>query len=289
MVARELSSRSISRHGEKAVDGSLTIEGERQAAAKWQVVRNHTAKSAAQVTRILSAAQSRVQKTARIIADELPHGEDDVGIDASTYNGLLGEAFLGDKNDPASAMAFMGKEMTGDETWGAPAKLQDEVVQTWIDGWYNDQLDQKYRPETLAKKQMRSLLKYAKRLQENPHGISDKLATQAEMAVIGIQQFAITPLLNELSCRTIPSWSAQPWFAEWPSFHWIRDKAYNQQKASFESTIFLEIHFRDEYITLSLAELQQIYTFLVYRLENGTEHPAYESFAGELLRRRANI
>jgi len=91
-------------------------------------------------------------------------------------------------------------------------------VQVWIDGGYNDMLDKKYRPETLAKKQLRSILKYAKRLQENPiigngtqiQGMSEKLENQNEMAVIGIQQFVITPLLNELSCGSISEWRVQP-------------------------------------------------------------------------------
>lgn len=57
-------------------------------------MRDQTAAYAAQVMRILSAAQPRVRRTSRLIADELPHGEDDIAIDAVTYNRLLGEAFL---------------------------------------------------------------------------------------------------------------------------------------------------------------------------------------------------
>lgn len=290
MVAKGLSVRSISRHGEKWTDGNLTLEWERQAWEKWRVVREQTKKSAAAVTRILSAAQPRVRHTSRIIADELPHGEDDVAIDAATYNGLLGEAFLWDKHDPTSAISLLGREMKWDETLGITAKSQDEVVQIWIDGWYNDRLDSRYRPDTLARKQLLSILKYAKRLQENPNGITDALEKQQEMAVIGIQQFVITPLLKALSVNSIPEWRTQPWFAEGPTFFWLKEHRLNPQTVDFEDTILLEIHFRGQFITLTLHELEEISRFLKYRIDHtGEDHPDYAAFVSSILRRIVEI
>jgi hypothetical protein len=62
----------------------------------------------------------------------------------------------------------------------------------------------------LARKQLLSILKYAKRLEANPNGITDALEKQQEMAVIGIQQFVVTPLLRELCVDSIPEWRTQP-------------------------------------------------------------------------------
>lgn len=291
MTTQLLSYRWVSRHGEKWPDGELTLEWQRQAAAKWVELKRQTDRSAAQVTRILSAAQPRVRHTSRIIADELPQGEGDVAIDAMTYNGLLWETFLGDKKDPTSAISLLGKEMAWDAWAGIPPKSQDEVVQAWIDGAYNDRLDQKYRPDVLARKQLLSILKYAKRLEANPNGITDALEKQQEMAVIGIQQFVVTPLLRELCVDSIPEWRTQPWFAEWPTFAWLKENnRLNPQTVEFEDTILLEIHFRGQFITLTLHELEEISRFLKYKIDHrGEHHPEYATFVSSILRRSVEI
>lgn len=304
-----LSTWEIRRHWQKWSDGKLTETGREQATEEGKLLKEKSSKvildileennnqptESITVVRGLSANEDRVEETVSLMLQEL-HGWSNVKVERSGVwtSGSL-ETFLGawslwEKGVEHTTLALLTEKIS---SWLS----QDEAVQNWIDGKYNQELlerEVKYgvaqvTPEKLVYSQITKLLQYAnflQRLVEKNHTVFERLQESPEMAIIGIQQFVITPLLNELSCKLIPAWTTQPWFAEGPSF----SRFTKPSLTNGAEEVCLWIHFRDHYLELSASDIAEVKMLVMYKMENiGDVSPAYEEFAKKINRSLVQI